>query len=513
MKTNQAMWNSLPVAAAVMLGLASCKDSEAPFVLRDTDALAYSYESSAKTFTVCTNGAWSAGSGDEWIELTPASGAGNGETRETVTARVDRNTGAERSGQIAIRAAGQEIYISVTQAEGFLIFGEPSLSGVISENETIRDVDLQIPYSRAAGDEQFAISVQVDGDAAAGIDPVNDFPVALTAESGVIRIPISGTTADAGQVTFTVTATLPNASISPLTADVGHIMRHGADFVISGYLSDPSGTDSPVIGAISGGGFTHTGGYEYVQLLALKDIDFTQAAYCLVTCINAAQDTPGARGWAAGRDGNKKTYQINIDRGSVQKGDFFYVGGISRLLDSYPPSGTVASPAVDAGKWPVAIDYYNDAGGNGNGQAVAGSGILGNWTAGDSPTNIADGIAVFRGTDVDENSVPMDAVFYGSEILTATVFRIPDSDHYRRTDAATGNPQPCFGQGGNTWMETLPPPKIDDGYYTALGGEVSATEWITPRSGINIQMKKLPDVTHSPADIENVAGCTRFVDE
>lgn len=47
---------------------------------------------------------------------------------------------------------------------------------------------------------------------------------------------------------------------------------HHSDIVITGFLVDPKGSDSPNPGTTSGGGFLHKGGYEYVQLLALKDI-------------------------------------------------------------------------------------------------------------------------------------------------------------------------------------------------------------------------------------------------
>jgi hypothetical protein len=498
--------------AGSLFGLTACKEDDELFVLRNTDALTFGYEASSQTFTICTNGNWSVhNDGAAWIALHPASGAGDGETRTPVTVSVDRNTGATRTARIAIQAAEREIYISVSQEEGFLTFGTPSLSGSLVANEAIDGVNLRIPYSRATGSEQFAVSVQLSGTAAAGIQPVTNHPVTLTAASGMIYIPLSGVPAAAGEVRFDITTTSGGLPVAALVETVGsEKVSHGADFVISGYLADPDGTDSPVIGAVSGGGFSHTGGYEYVQLLALKDIDFAQTHYCLVTCINGNQETPGDKGWAAGSAGTKQTYQINIDQGAVTKGSYFYVGGISRLLDSYPSSGTEASPTVDAAKWPIAINYYTLPGANGNGLAVGSSGILGNWAT--YPANVADGIAVFRGTTVDENSVPMDAVFYGTAVLTKPVFRVPDNDHYSRFDAS-GAPQPCFGQGANTWMVAAVPPANDDGYFTALGGEVSSTEWITPRTGTYIQMKKSAGVTHSTADIEGVNGSTKFVDK
>ena len=58
---------------------------------------------------------------------------------------------------------------------------------------------------------------------------------------------------------------------------------HHSDIVITGFLVDPKGADSPKPGTVSGGGFAHKGGYEYVQLLALKDINFDETPYCVIT--------------------------------------------------------------------------------------------------------------------------------------------------------------------------------------------------------------------------------------
>jgi hypothetical protein len=289
---------------------------------------------------------------------------------------------------------------------------------------------------------------------------------------------------------------------------------HNADFVITGYMTDPKGTDSPVIGAVAGGGFVHTGGYEYVQFLALKDIDFTVDKYCLVTTNISDPTVPnGDKGWAAGKDGNTITYQINIEQGSVKKGDFFYVGGLSRIINGYPTSGTNAMTPVSASKWPVAVDYNSKAGDDGNGTARGSSGLLRNWTNGTPLTHpAADGIAVFKGTSINENTVPMDAVFYGN-ILTKLVFQVPTNDHYSRLDDVSGTPQPYFGQGGNTWAITTPPPGNDDGWYCALGGEVNSLEWITPRTGAYIQRRNSGgDGAGATVEIiEDIPEATKFL--
>ncbi|MDR0667869.1 MAG: BACON domain-containing protein [Prevotellaceae bacterium] len=500
------------ILAAIASGLA-CSNEDEAFVRRNTDVLHFSHEASSQTFTVRSNGVWSVSSPDEWITLNPTTGAGDGEAYETVTVSVARNGNVARSGKALIHAAGRTVYISVHQSEGFLLFGTPSLSGSLAIGEPAADVNLRIPYSRAAGDEQFRLSVRVSGDAAAGLEPIVDYPASLTAGEGMIYVPLAGEPTKDGALRFSVSADYPNAYIEPLNVFVGASKAyHNADFVITGYMADPKGTDSPVIGAVSGGGFTHTGGYEYVQFLALKDIDFTVDKYCMVTTRNSSQSTPGDKGWVGGKDGTTKTYQINIDRGSVRKGDFFYVGGLSRLLNGYPTSGTAAMTPVAAAKWPIAVDYYTKPGDDGNGAATAGTGILRNWTTGTPLVHeAADGIAVFRGTGIDENTVPMDAIFYGSS-LTKLVFQVPTNDHYSRL-AADGTPQPYFGQGGNTWAVTTPPPGADDGWYCALGGEVNALEWITPRTPAYVRCKNTAGdgANATTAIVEEIPEATKFL--
>jgi hypothetical protein len=506
------IYQYLLILITIFSGLACSNDEEA-FVLRDTDVLRFSYEASSQIFTIRSNGAWSVSSPDEWITLNPDSGSGDGVVYENVSVSASHNGNEARSGKIAIHAAGRDIYISVHQNEGFLLFGQPSLSGSLVVGEPATGINLRIPYSRAAGDEQFSLSVRVSGDAADGIQPVENFAVSLTNKEGIIYVPLAGEPSKDGQLKFSVSATYPNAYIEPLTVSVGSDKKlHGADFVITGYMADPKGTDSPVIGAVAGGGFVHTGGYEYVQFLALKDIDFTVDQYCLVTTYVTSQTDPGDKGWAAGKDGNTKTYQININQGSVSKGEFFYVGGLSRLINSYPTSGTNAMVPVTAAKWPIAVDYYTQAGADGNGAARAANGILHNWTNGTPLTHpAADGIAVFRGMSITENSIPMDAIFYGSS-LTKLVFQVPTNDHYSRLDVQ-GTPQSYFGQGDNTWLVSTPPPGNDDGWYCALGGEVNALEWVTPRTGSYISSKNTAGdgANATVAIIEDIPEATKFL--
>jgi hypothetical protein len=282
---------------------------------------------------------------------------------------------------------------------------------------------------------------------------------------------------------------------------------HNTNIVITGFLNDPKGSDSPAAGAVSGDGFVHPGQYEYVQLLAVKDIDFTVDPYSVVFTNSG---TPSAYGWADGiyDTASKKVYQINLTTGSVKKGQYFYVGGSSRMICSYYK--LAGSQQLGPDKF-WGVDYLITPGGNGNGAAKGTAGLMGNGS-GTSQSSVTksspDGIAVFKGTQVTENTVPADAIFYGTSV-TYQAYQVPDNDIYSRS--GTDGAQPVFGQGTNTFL--FPVAAQDIGVFIKLGGEVTPTEWLIPRSGTPFvfNLKDLPAA--SVSDIENAADCTVFTDK
>lgn len=304
--------------------------------------------------------------------------------------------------------------------------------------------------------------------------------------------------------------------VSKNTSNVEIIkLVHSSDIVITGLFVDPSGSDCPKVGAVSGGGFTHTGGYEYIQLMALKDINFDETPYCVITGMNATNPTdktyPAALdSWASSKGQNTKTtYQMDITSGSVKKGQFFYVGGISYMIAGY--YNDWGSPVVEKTRW-WAFDFYNKRGSGDNGSAKGGSGIFNNLN-GDRRTNVPDGVAVFKGTNIDKNTVPQDVVFYGGEspIRSEDRYLITDNDLYRTVNSK-GEAQPYFGDGTNLWFAKQG--FHDDGCYIMMGGEVTTTEWLKPRVGKlhQLRVKDGPESV-SVADIENADGVTVFVDK
>lgn len=162
--------------------------------------------------------------------------------------------------------------------------------------------------------------------------------------------------------------------------------------IISELHVNPAGNDSP---------------FEYVELKVSKYIDFSITPYSVVVCNNG---TAASSGWISG---GVLTYGFNINTGVVNVGDVVYVGG-----SSMAPLG-------------VKIRTINTATVNGDGfGAFALSGVFGNGGAN------ADGIAVFSSdvSTLTSSTVPVDAVFYGTSIGTATTavdgYQLPVNDLY-----------------------------------------------------------------------------------
>lgn len=90
--------------------------------------------------------------------------------------------------------------------EATFSFGTPEFTATtIKAGTAIVDGKITIPYTAATGSETYNITVAVSGDAAAGIDPiVTAVTKTLTAGSGSIELPITGTPTTAGTVTFTI---------------------------------------------------------------------------------------------------------------------------------------------------------------------------------------------------------------------------------------------------------------------------------------------------------------------
>ncbi|TZF83165.1 hypothetical protein FW774_12780 [Pedobacter sp. BS3] len=228
-----------------------------------------------------------------------------------------------------------------------------------------------------------------------------------------------------------------------------------AAIVISGYIGDVKGTD------LDG---------EYMQFLATKDIDFSVTPYSVVTHNTSSGYSPTGvpvNGWATG---GKRDYKFDLKSGTVKKGEYFYVGNSAKLING------VGSTSIAQGKWIVSRKTNTTAG---DGIGDASSDLFLNATSA-----FTDGIAVFEGTTVTKNSVPIDVIItgYNGAILNVAQgagLRIANTDWYDIVNPVTLEEQPFYKQGSNTLYIT----RKGEGYFYKLGGQYNTRlgRWVQAR--------------------------------
>jgi len=241
-----------------------------------------------------------------------------------------------------------------------------------------------------------------------------------------------------------------------------------APIVITGFMSD----------VVTGAG--NDANYEYIQLMATEDIDFSVTPYSVVTTNNANASTPTGfpvNGWATG---GVRTYKFNLTSGTAAKGTFFYVGGTAKVING------VSSTSISSANWVKAHNYSTT---NGDDFGTRTTNLLAN-------SGNASGIAVFRGTNVDVNSIPVDVIFVGTggSLYTpgppARGYRIANTDWYDIKHPILEEEQPFYRQGSNT--RSLSYNTADAGIFNMLGGEYSPTlgRWMKVRSQKNVLLSK-----------------------
>ncbi|HSB93965.1 MAG TPA: DUF5689 domain-containing protein, partial [Flavitalea sp.] len=99
-----------------------------------------------------------------------------------------------------------------------------------------------------------------------------------------------------------------------------------APILITGYLVDPNGTDA---------------NFEYIQLIATKNIDFAVTPFSVVTNNNAGASVAPASGWATGA---LRTYKFDLTTGTVTAGQYFYIGANKNIWGA-------GSTDISSSKW------------------------------------------------------------------------------------------------------------------------------------------------------------------
>jgi len=240
-----------------------------------------------------------------------------------------------------------------------------------------------------------------------------------------------------------------NADITVLSATPPKI----APVIITGYLVDPNGSDA---------------NYEYIQLMATKNINFATSNFSVVTTNNAGASTPTGfptNGWATG---DLRTYKINLTSGTVQRGQYFYVGANKNIWGA-------GSTDISSSVW--ISKMYSTISGDGFGTAT--SNLLAN-------SGNAAGIAVFDLTNVSNDTVPVDVIFYGGNgsLYTpgppAKGYKITNTDYYDIVNPSTLAEQPYFTMGSNTGKLAFPAATN----FAKLGGTYNTTtgRWTTART-------------------------------
>jgi len=212
---------------------------------------------------------------------------------------------------------------------------------------------------------------------------------------------------------------------STLIATVRNVSCNGGnDGAISTMvLGDTAGVSNPglLISEIRTDPPLGDSNYEWVELVATDHIDFSTRPYTVIFSNNGMATS---KGWVEGQvpspPPRNSTYAFIISTGNVQPGDVVYVGG--SLMEPTVRRLRVKSTSSEPGD-------------GGIGSAFSGTaGVLGNG-------GIADGVAVFNRhvNQIDSNTVPVDAIFYGTGVGDAALsdtskgFRLPLNDRYNGT--------------------------------------------------------------------------------
>lgn len=273
--------------------------------------------------------------------------------------------------------------------------------------------------------------------------------------------------------------------------DIVDMGSSAQDLLISGFQSDPKGGD---------------GGYEYVQMLATKDIDFAATPYSIVFCGNAgtaSSATPLDAGWATG---GQRTVKWNIDAGSVKKGKFFYFGFQGKKIN-----GSGGANVFPAGTNWYQKTYATSGTNPGDGGLVRASTFGTSGPFANSGNTC--GVALFKGTAVTETTVPEDVLFvatggdlavYDPGKTPVLGYRICNNDwysmysiaidpdtykpvvvpylHYRSLGNATSMPYPV--------NEAHPSAATDAGLFNMMGGvyNIKLGRWTTARKQTVVEL-------------------------
>lgn len=258
-----------------------------------------------------------------------------------------------------------------------------------------------------------------------------------------------------------------------------------AAVVIAGYIGDLEGSD------LDG---------EYMQFLATEDIDFAVTPYAVVTHnTNSGYQPLGVplNGWATG---GKRSYKFDLKSGTVKKGEYFYVGNSARLINGE------GSTSIGDAKWIVSRKTGSI---KGDGFGDVNTDLFLNATSA-----FTEGIAVFKGTSVTKESIPVDVIITGYngailDVAKSAGLRITNTDWYDIVNPVTLQQQPFYKQGSNTICLSRPAPG-GAGWFYKLGGEynVRLGRWVKARSQRAVDLSKQSTIEEIEGEFPKSDGTT-----
>lgn len=239
-----------------------------------------------------------------------------------------------------------------------------------------------------------------------------------------------------------------------LSLSSGAAFAQGPGLVIQRFFTKPSsGAESP---------------YEFVELVATRNIDFSTERYTVVFCDAKDASTVG---WPQG-GAYSYSFEIPASAGTVTAGELIYVGGSSLSI-----GGSSCKILRQINTSTTGGDAFgNPASGN--------NGVLGNGGG------HADGLAVFNTTAaaITSATVPADAVFYGTSVGNAAgKFKVPANDLYAGGTFGTGagNATLASDPGGGQYV-------VGTGTFNTVTGT-----WTTARSWATSTVQ--PSCNNTPA--------------
>ena len=203
MKIMKRIYQFLLLAAGCAALTTACSDDDDSYLVRETDSIRFaSCLASSKQITLRCNGSWRTVIPEDagWLSTSPSEGVGSG-AFEWIAVSATHNRSAERTATIYLESGGRQYPITVTQADGAVVYGAPYVEGNLIEQEASKS-RLCFTYANAYGDETIDVSCTLSGDSQ-GLS-VAGASVRLVNGGATVALDIAGTPTVPGYAAFAV---------------------------------------------------------------------------------------------------------------------------------------------------------------------------------------------------------------------------------------------------------------------------------------------------------------------